>query len=347
MPFTFQIEHFKASDKYNILHHVLLLVIIGVLVIVSVYNGDQEYKYEYGLFYESIGYFLLFTGVIYLNRYILVPHFLLKERLGSYFSAVIGCIIATLLVVVIIQTTLFYPHDIKGEAELLINIIGTGIGVGMIIVSTSILPLFQRWKENNRHINQLESATMETELQQLKNQINPHFLFNTINSANIKIGKNPEFAFHIISRLEELLRYQLTDSSRDEIYLKDDIAFLSNYLDLEKIRRKDFSYTLTIDESISEIKLPPLLFIPFVENAVKHSATTKEQSYICIEFQNKEGFLHFYCQNSKPETPAVNKVGGIGLNNIQRRLQLLYGSDHLLEISSTEKTYTVNLYLKI
>jgi LytS/YehU family sensor histidine kinase len=231
--------------------------------------------------------------------------------------------------------------------SLAINLLGNIVSIGLVIISTSIFPLFHGWKEHSQHINNLEVSSIEVELKQLKSQINPHFLFNTINNANIKVENDPESAYNIITKLEDLLRYQLADTPNEKIRLANDITFLSDYLELEKTRRSRFTYTINTCDNLFDIAVFPMLFIPFVENAVKHSLTAKGESEITITFSTKKDYLHFHCENTKPTAPIKQKTGGLGLKNVKRRLDLLYGSAYTLEIVDSEEKYIVNLYLKI
>ena len=105
--------------------------------------------------------------------------------------------------------------------------------------------------------------------------------------------------------------------------------------------------TIEADERIDVLEIFPLLFIPFVENAVKHSLTAKGESSIIITFLKEDDYLHFRCENSKPKTPIKQKSGGLGLKNIRRRLDLLYGDAYTLDIVESDEKYIVNLYLKI
>ena len=174
---------------------------------------------------------------------------------------------------------------------------------------------------------------MQTELQQLKNQINPHFLFNMLNNANILVKEDPDEASQILGKLNDLLRYQFNDSTRKEVSLNADIQFLTSFLELEKVRR-------------DHVCVPPLLFIPFVENAVKHNPDSDNLSYVHIYFTLHDHELSFRCENSKPSVP-VKREGGIGLANVRRRLELLYGSGYTLEIKDLATTYSVNLRLSL
>ena len=169
-----------------------------------------------------------------------------------------------------------------------------------------------------------------------------------LNNANVLIRKNPAEASKVLFKLEDLLRYQMNDSSRENVSLSSDIRFLNDYLNLEKIRRDKFEYTLIQEGDIDSVWLPPLLFIPFVENAVKHNSDSENPSYVHISFKVRDERLEFQCENSKPAiAKEEGRVGGIGLVNIRRRLTLLYPGHYLLERKETEENYTVILYLDL
>lgn len=342
----------KAIDmlngkEYRVFRHLSSLFIIGVIVFGMIYKNSDGFYYKYSLFYQFIGIYLLFVGVIYCNLYLLVPKFLLKEKLLIYLSLLTIAVTFTLFTIAILQSSFSYFTDNRTVYEIGINTISTLISIGLIIIASSAFPLFRNWIKRSKSINELKTATIEAELQQLKNQINPHFLFNTINNANIKVQKDRKLARHILTKLSELLRYQLTGTSQNRVVLNKDIAFLTDYLELEKTRRDHFSYELVAIETVNTIRIPPLLFIPFVENAAKHSLSTKESSHIHIRFQKEKEYLHFYCENTKPTTPLKHRSGGLGLKNIQRRLELLYSGNYILDIQEYDKQFIVNLYLKI
>ena len=181
----------------------------------------------------------------------------------------------------------------------------------------------------------------------LKQQVNPHFLFNMLNNANVLIKRNPEEASKVLFKLEDLLRYQINDSSRERVSLASDIRFLNDYLNLEKIRRDHFQFTVEQEGDIDSIWIQPLLFIPFVENAVKHSFDSEHPSSVHLSFKVEENRLEFRCENSTPAVAVSNKVGGIGLANIQRRLGLLYPDRYELEQIENENRYIVILCITL
>ena len=194
--------------------------------------------------------------------------------------------------------------------------------------------------------SKLDKKSLELDL--LQSKINPHFLFNMLNNANVLIKRNPEEASKVLFKLEDLLRYQINDSSRERVSLASDICFLNDYLNLEKIRRDNFQFTLRQEGEVDSIWIQPLLFIPFVENAVKHSFDSEHSSYVHVFFKVDAHRLDFRCENSKPVVAVrQGKVGGIGLANIQRRLGLLYPEHYKLEQREDENLYSVILSITL
>ena len=160
------------------------------------------------------------------------------------------------------------------------------------------------------------------------------------------IKKNPEEASRVLFKLEDMLRYQINDSAKEQVLLSSEIHFLNDFLNLEKVRRDKFEYVISKEGDISEVWLPPLLFIPFVENAVKHNVDSENSSYVYLGFKVWDKQLEFQCINSKPKIALQkNEVGGLGLKNIKRRLELLFPEHYTLEIEESEISYTVYLHL--
>jgi LytS/YehU family sensor histidine kinase len=191
------------------------------------------------------------------------------------------------------------------------------------------------------------------ELNELRNQINPHFLFNMLNGIKALIRSDPEKATLVIMKLSEFLRYQLYENNNEKTLLRSEINFLSNFLALEKLRRDHLSVDIssqTAPRILNWISLPPNLFTTFLENAVKHSVDISGgESYVRVGIEIEEDKLYFSCTNSKDPAykPSNGKNSGLGLANIKRRLDLLYGDHYNLETSSGDKEYNVKLTIPI
>lgn len=297
-------------------------------------------------------YVFMFSGGCMLNIYVLTPRLLMENKWIAYFFSVATITLIILVSVIIIQLSFHPPEnlvitDINDYYFIIVNIISAFISICLLFVGTATITLFKNWILDQQQSEALESTTMQLELQLLENQINPHFLFNMLNNANIMIKKDPDTAIHIIDKLEDMLRYLMNDSSQEKVYLKDDIAFLNDFLELENTRRDYFNYEISKEGDIDNIQIPPLLFITFVENAIKHNADSRAVSYVKMLFNVTKDELIFICENSIPENPPANQTGGIGLTNIRRRLNLLFNNNYSLELTKTDTTYTVKLRLKL
>lgn len=288
---------------------------------------------------------------------ILVPRFFFTNRYIIY------SILLFLLVQVCLFTLKFLLNDFLQPTSTEMYLHNSDVSKGtyestIIIVSvilvTTMIKLFQRWIRDNEKITELNNITMIMEMKGLRNQINPHFLFNMLNGIKALIRTNPEKAVMVIMKLSEFLRYQLYENNEEKTLLKSEIIFLMNFLDLEKLRKDNLSIDIDPDmDSLSVfngVSLPPNLFTTFVENAVKHSVNiTGTGSYIKIHIEIKDNKLYFSCINSIDPgyTPSHEKSSGLGLANIKRRLVLLFGDNHTLDINSTGEEYNVKLIIPL
>ncbi|MBK5721815.1 histidine kinase [Dysgonomonas sp. Marseille-P4677] len=343
------ISSFLIEDKYYIYRHLILQVVILVISVGVFFDAPDRLNTSLNRFYGWISYFLFLNMLVYVNVYVLFPCFLAKNKGFAYVISVVLFTIFALFIMVILQE-LFYDiavtHQQPSGIAIFLSIASSMCTIFLFLGGISTLMLFKQWIINNRNANNLRLATFESELNFLKSQINPHFLFNMINNASIMVDEDPKMTSHILEKLDGMLQYQFNDSIQDKVLLKADIAFLSDFLDLEKVRRDHFEYTVAIEGNIGDVEIPPLLFIPFVENAVKHNMDTKS-SYVHLKFRMENGCLSFECENSKPLKPVKRDAGGLGLANIKRRLNLLFEKNYVLDVTETETTYTVNLHFNL
>lgn len=347
------VPDFLLNPRFRIYRHILLQLLLIAMTINISLDGEARFTSDISAFLSWVGYYILVSSVIYFNLYVLAPRYLEKERYLKYVTSIALLILFLLLGVTLLQA-LFYNFkgikDLERVSLILLNLISSTLSMGLMIAGTSTLLLIRHWMGHNQRIAELESNTLQSELKHLKRQINPHFLFNMLNNANVLIKKDPEEASRLLFKLEDLLRYQINDSSKEKVSLSSDIHFLNDFLNLEKIRRDKFKYLISKEGDINAVTLPPLLFIPFVENAVKHNPDSEHESYVYLSFKTWKNELIFQCTNSKPACPATGnkeQTGGLGLKNIQRRLELLYPGRHSLTVEESEKNYNVILHLTL
>jgi LytS/YehU family sensor histidine kinase len=211
------------------------------------------------------------------------------------------------------------------------------------------LYLSKQWYLQRSLLQKIELEKLNTELEYLKAQINPHFLFNSINTIYVMIDRQNKEARETLSRFSDLLRYQLYECNGAEIAVEKEIHYLKNYVELQKLR-KDHNYEITFRHSpeLKKFTLPPLLLIPFVENAFKHvSHFSDKKNTIEIELTIQGNFFYMTVCNTIDGIKTSAQPSGIGLKNVTRRLELLYPGQHNLIINEKPGYFEARLELKL
>ena len=265
---------FLLAPRYRTARHLFLQFVVFMITVNILWNVPMRpLSFPQRLLGWTI-YFISIDAVFYINLYWLFPRFLLKNRLLIYALGVSGVSLIVIIAVAIFQIftiDISVPASDNNLLPIVVNAISGVLAMGFTVAGMSAILLLRHWMLYNQRVDEIQSATLYSELRFLKNQINPHFLFNMLNNANVLIRKNPAEASKVLFKLEDLLRYQMNDNFREHVPLRSDIHFLNDYLNLEKVRRDHSDYNITEEGNIDAIQLPALLFIPFVENAVKHN----------------------------------------------------------------------------
>ncbi|MDI3320845.1 sensor histidine kinase [Pinibacter soli] len=321
----------------------MLLIIVIALIIATRNIQHMFWWYMPGLF-------VLLAAPILLNLYLFLPQYLFKGKYKSYITVLISCLLLFYSCLTFYSQYSFVNASEKTQpitvASFILMFLFYLFFIGTLIAATSAIKLFQRWVNDTYRLIQLENSYYKTELDLLKTNISPHFLFNMLNNIDVLIGAEPKKAKKIVVELSDFIRYQLYDSQKEKVFLHADIEFLTHYLEMEKIRRDHFHFTIETHPKDSQpIEVPPLLFIPFVENAVKHNVDTEEAN-VYVSFSINNNHLIFICTNPTNKS-STQKVGGLGLANVKRRLELLYPEKHTLDITEGENTFRVILNIKL
>lgn len=340
---------FLLDKKYRIIRHSAILLFLFLVITNLRVKREFEGAYEFSsLMMSYIGIVILF----YINMYFLIPRILYNRKYFYYLACLTALITVTFLITDLLNRQFIYPHRISPSAIemsylrrlLVVNILSI-----TFILSSTALKLFQRWNTDTVLMNELEKHALHIELQALKNQINPHFLFNMLNNVNVLIKKDPVKASLIMIKLSDFLRYTIYENNKTKVLLQADIKFLTDFLNLEKIRRDDFDFTIENEiNAPCTLQLPPNIFTTFVENAIKHSMDTRDPSYVKLKFNIVGCFLSFTCSNSKPlKTGRDSAHKGLGLTNIKRTLHILYGDSFNLDTLDDTNCFRVNLKLPL
>lgn len=200
---------------------------------------------------------------------------------------------------------------------------------------------------NIARLKRTEQERIQTELSYLKAQINPHFLFNTLNSIYALTVKKSEMAPEAVTRLAAIMRYVFTDASHDFVSLEKELNYVSSYIELERLRLTDkVNFQYIVNGDAKGKKIAPMILIPLVENAFKHSVSTRELSEIRITIDITENKINLLVKNTKHKTDGKNNTG-LGLGNVKRRLSLLYAGKHAFKLEETDKEFSANLELEL
>jgi sensor histidine kinase YesM len=212
-----------------------------------------------------------------------------------------------------------------------------GFSTGMAII--------QQLRKNETKQKEIEKAHVDSELAFLKNQISPHFFFNSLNNIYALIAIDSDKAQKAVEKLSILMRYLIYDSNIETVELQKEFDFTRSYIELMQQRLSSkIKLEVTIDKYLPNISISPLLFIPFIENAFKHGVSYRENSFISILLTTDEDKVVFECKNSIPsKNEEKNEKGGVGIDNIQKRLNLIYGNSANLKIVVTNNEYLVQL----
>lgn len=293
---------------------------------------------------------------VYFVLYNLIPRFLPKNKHISLAFTILGVAAAVTLINHWVWRELLYPYLFKVSASppaptfaiALFRWLWSSFDILMLLGISSALKFFRMRLQNMEREKQLIAEKLQSELQFLRAQTNPHFLFNTLNNIYGLARKPAPVAAEVVMRLSQLLRFMLYECSSPRIALVDEIKVIKDYIELEKLRYNQ-RLQVTFEEDIDDsgCMIAPLLLLPFVENAFKHGAgESRFDTHIDLRLQLRNNRLQFEVQNNKD--PDENPAGeGIGLKNVRRQLELIYPDKHELQVEAQAHLFRVLLELDL
>ena len=332
--------------RWQIFVHIISWLLLIAFFVVLVNNETKLAVND--LLVLFLLYPLINFSLFYLNFLLLIPRFLDKKRYWLY--------IITASAAVIIYGFGKYGVALIFKQYVLMRMKGHVVGFGSYFLSTvftslififlsTVLKFTIDWFLNERVQRDLENQRLSAELAFLKSQINPHFLFNSLNSIYSLAYQRSETTPEAILKLSEIMRYMLYECNDNKVDLSKELQYLKNYIDLQKIRFADKAYIdFKIKGEIDQQQIAPLLLIAFIENAFKHGVANNPLTPIHLSIEVNGKHLQFFIQNKKHNNNR-DPEGGIGLNNVNRRLNLLYPGKYNLNIIDSTNSYTVELSL--
>lgn len=335
--------------RKTLLWHVVFWILY--MSIFTFVEGGYSNKFREAFLIEA-AYFPIRMVVVYVNYFLFMPNFLLKGQIRTYilktFISIVLATIAHRYLMYEYINELIFPGWDQGSFWQSYKF----VQAGMIITSPMIfligITVVYRLVESQKKLAQIAEERTKAELLYLKNQINPHFFFNTLNNlyglSLSKSDKTPE----VVMKLSELMSYMLYDTKQSSVPLEKEINYVKNYIELEEIRFEGrFTCNLKVKGPFDQISVPPLLLLPFVENAFKHGVNTSSSgAWINVDVEIFDNQLSFCVENSVAVKTETTK-GGLGIENVKRRLELIYPERHKLRFSEKNDGFKVSLLLQL
>lgn len=334
---------FSFFPRRYVFHLLYILAYIGFLVLDKQwYSRNNDWASYLPTFCIHLSLMML---LVYLNTFVLIPYLEKTKKLLVY--------IVCLLLLIGAYTFLKVSYD-RYNMSRLFNLKDSPVAPYIwnsvvyaiwFTVISSMLYITQNWYDHRQLMKNIQISQLQTELKYLRSQINPHFLFNGLNTIYGFIDIGNQQAREVLLQFSSLLRYNLYEADVDMIDLGKEVSYIQNYVALQKARSNPaLSISLQTDIENDDLKIAPLLLIPFIENAFKFSSHEEDKGgSIVISLVQTGNRIHFECRNSYEA--GVRHSGGIGLNNVKRRLDLLYKDSYTLEIEDENDHWNIKLIL--
>ena len=354
---------FKKQTNQETIIYTIVWIILFLAPLVSLIfsheDSSKETSWVARSLFDSWASLLVFFIVFLIHNHVLAPILVKHKRVTLYFVACVMLVTVFQLaqcahrpngapLITVTENEMPPPppppqghppidkHDLS-VFIIVILMIGANLGVKYYFQS----------EEEKKYLAKLKEQSLKQELDYLRYQINPHFIMNTLNNIHALVDIDPEQAKDSIVDMSRMMRYLLYESDKQYVSMAKTIPFIKKYLNLMKLRYTDqVTVNLNVPESCPEdVVVAPLVFVPFVENAFKHGVSYDKPSVIDIDIDRVDGRLLFHCRNTKSD--VKHEYGGVGLSNVTKRLELIYGSDYSLDITDGEDTYDVLLNLPV
>ncbi len=356
---------FSDQRKYRIYRHLAFWVSWWIFqgFLYSFVTLDRPEIYWDRLpnsFAEALAFMTLHIFLSYSLMYFVIPRYLLKQRywltaiwvivlflLTALMSSVLSVTIIPMIRHFFLGTDYTPPRHIQNIFLSLMAGLRGGITIGGMAAA---IKLMKYWYVKEQRNLQLQKENAESQLQLLKAQVHPHFLFNTLNNIYAKTQGSAPVASRLVMELSDILRFILYECGQPLVPLSKELKMIRDYIALESVRYDDqFDLHIDLPDDTGELPIAPLLLLPLIENCFKHGTSNMlEHPWMSLQVSVDGGNLHVKLMNGKPSAPARNEnTNGIGINNVRRRLELLYPGKHLLSITNDPDVFIVNLSIQL
>ncbi|HEX6226369.1 MAG TPA: histidine kinase [Chryseolinea sp.] len=342
----------NTNSRYKVGLHILFWM--SCLIYEAFIWGMVDGEYIERLAFSSVELPIKISAA-YFTLYYIIDKLLLPRKYTLFIlvlmlsMVVFGVLLRAISYYIVYPT--FYPQGLQLPVLYFPKILIAIFSIYSVVAIVASYHLGKHWYNHQLASEQLEKEKLESELKLLKSQINPHFLFNTLNNLYALAMNQSQRTPETVHKLSELMSYMLYDSNQPEVPLKKELYYIENYIALEKLRYESrLDISLNVYSDLNGIMIAPLMILPFVENCFKHGVSKQiNHSWIRIDISASDGVLTIKVENSRvPEASmTIRSVSGIGLQNVRKRLALIYPERHQLDIHADEESYLVVLKIKI
>ena len=343
----------KMKKSYVVVLHVFYWLLRFTWGELADYLFITGYQFDWASFITplSIGEYIVFMVPFYLNYFWVMPAFFKKGRMTTSWVAWVWLVVLFIFFRYFVEeflfTKLFGSHNYNPRTTLWFYVFDNVYFGTVIIVSSIFIWATVHWKTMELEKNILAKAMVDAELKLLRSQVNPHFLFNTLNNIYSLIYHRSDKALPAIMKLSDLMRFMTNESLGDRIELDKEIGYIKSYIELEQLRASGSpTVSFTITGNITAWKIAPLLLIPLIENGFKHGIITDRKHPYMIEIRVNGNELDMITTNRINNSQKA-LPGGIGLSNVRQRLELLYPSKHTLQVERKDDIYICKLHIKL
>ncbi|HEY6161545.1 MAG TPA: histidine kinase [Bacteroidia bacterium] len=345
-------NRFTSAKGFTIALHVLAWLIVFSVPLILRAASEEGLDLHYILRPTYWIYHGVIVFLFYFNANFLVPAVLYKKGTGRYLLvAVAATVIASLLIMVSFSFFIKHQPDWKAHEHH-----PEWVFIGSLfpsLLSCTVSASYRIIRDRSRTEQQMkerENEHLKSELIFLRSQVSPHFMFNVLNNIVSLSRKRSEMVEPVVIKLSQLMRYMLYESDEDKVALEKELEYLQSYIDLQMLRfGNDVKLELDIQNKCEGVSIEPMLLIPFVENAFKHGIVWIDRPEISIQLGCTGHELKFSVKNKFNDKvkEQKDKSSGIGLNNVKRRLNLLYKDKHKLEVRQEGHRFITELYIKL
>ena len=357
----------RSSRQETLVYAVLwtMLFVAPALGLLAHPGSGNETRFPWQILFFIWKHYVVYFVIFLFHNYFLAPLLIRKQRRSLYF-VVVTLMVACFTVYQCTSvpkrpegpppTEMDAPVGAKPPKRLDAlppvpidqhDVLAVVILVLMLGMNWSVKLWFKQ-RQDQRDMEELTRQSLEHQLEYLRYQLNPHFFMNTLNNIHALVDIDAEQAKHTIVQLSKLMRFVLYEADHERVALDRELTFLENYIELMRLRLTEHvRLNVDLPTNVPDCQVPPLLFVVFVENAFKHGVSYQHPSFIDISLRVDNGMLLFHCVNSRHPVTDAPREGGVGLQNVRRRLDLIYNDAYTLDITQPEDTYDVNLHIKL